>query len=393
LVSVKPYGLLQGVRPGKLVDQLLDYGFSPEEIIHRLELERKVRRDRAELLVRTTVRQRELLVDVRGRRDLVSLYVGVPFCPTRCAYCSFPSHSLSQYREREREEYFQGLMQELNFLRERAESLSLSFCTVYIGGGTPTTLSDSQLSILMTFVDSLPWWEGRREVTFEGGRPDTMTAQKLQSLPRDVRLSINPQSMHDKTLRAIGREHTVQEVREGFALARSLGFSNVNADLIIGLPEEGVSEVEESVRDVLLLRPDSVTVHMFAPKRASKFAQGTGWQPMDESQAHLASSVVARDLSAAGMQPYYLYRQRGILAGLENMGWAHEGKECLYNVLIIGESQIIVGAGAGASSKFVLPNTEWDHQVNPKDPKVYLKRMEDTLKTKEDLLDKWRKRL
>lgn len=386
----KPYGSLVGVRPGKLVDQLLEYGLPPQEIIHRLELERKMRRDRAELLVRVALNQRRLTEPLSGRRDVASLYIGVPFCPSRCAYCSFASHSLSQYREREREEYFTGLLSEIDFLRQQALQHRITFASVYVGGGTPTTLSAPQLSQLSWVIGQLPWWEGRREVTFEAGRPDTITADKLAPFAPHSRLCINPQSMHDATLAAIGRAHSVAQVAESFSLARSLGFGDINADLIVGLPGEGVSHVTESLQALLELRPEGVTLHMFSPKRASAYSKEGGWVPMGAVEALSASNIAHAMLTAAGMEPYYLYRQRGILGGLENIGFALPGHHSLYNIQVINEQRLVLGAGAGASSKFVTAAEPWDHHANPKDARVYLRRLPELLLTKQSLLDKWR---
>ncbi len=386
----KPYGTLIGVRPGKLVDQLLEYGLSPKEIIHRLELERKVRRDRAELLTRVAINQRRITEPLQGRRNLTSLYISVPFCPSRCAYCSFASHSLTQYGEKEREAYFAGLIREIEFLRQQALTHGLKFTSVYIGGGTPTTLSAPQLSQLSWIIRDLPWWEGRREVTLEAGRPDTITAEKLAPFAPDARLCINPQSMHNETLAAIGRAHTVEQISESFALARDLGYRDINADLIVGLPGEGVSHVSQSLQSILAYRPEGVTLHMFSPKRASAYSKEAGWVPMGSAEALDASNIAHAMLSAVGMEPYYLYRQRGILGGLENIGFALPGHESLYNIMVINEQRLVLGAGAGASSKFVSSATPWEHQANPKDARVYLRRLPELMASKESLLDKWR---
>ncbi len=386
----KPYGNLIGVRPGKLVDQLLEYGLPPREIIHRLELERKVRRDRAELLTRVSLNQQDITAPLRGRGDLAALYIAVPFCPSRCSYCSFASHSLSQYSEREREAYFTGLLSEIEFLQQQALRLGIKFTSVYVGGGTPTTLSAPQLSRLSFAIGRLPWWEGKREVTLEGGRPDTITADKLAPFAPQARLCINPQTMHDQTLAAIGRSHSAAHVADSFAVARSLGFGDINADLIVGLPGEGSSHVAQSLGALLKLSPEGVTVHMFSPKRASAYSRDGGWVPMDAAEALQASNIAHAMLTAAGMEPYYLYRQRGILGGLENIGFALPGHHSLYNIQVINEQRLILGAGAGASSKFVTANEPWDHQANPKDARVYLRRLPELLQIKASLLDKWR---
>lgn len=381
-----------GVRPGKLVDQLLDYGFSEKEVIHRLGLERGVQKERAGLLVQVAMLQRQLLAPLAGRPDLVALYIGVPFCPSRCTYCSFVSHSLSQYRQTEREAYFEGLLRELEFVGGEMSAHSLKLAAVYIGGGTPTTLSAEQLAILFSMVEKLPQWEGRVEVTLEAGRPDTIDRDKLLATPIEVRLSINPQSMNNDTLRRIGRSHSVEDVLASYELARTMGFSNINMDLIVGLPDETPVDVSVSVEQVLALQPESITLHMFSPKRASKYGAGETWEIMSDDEA-LGASAIATEKLSREMRPYYLYRQRGILGGLENTGWARPGRECLYNILVIGETHTVLGVGAGASSIFPLKQEEWDRHANPKDAKMYLDRLSQILAEKQTLLSKWRSKV
>jgi len=392
LVS-KPYGDLVGVRPGKLADSMLNYGFSPKEIVHRLELERGMARDKAQLLVEVSFLQRELLVHTRGRTDLISLYINIPFCPSRCAYCSFASHSLTQYRESHRADYVHGLHQELASLAALMKTHSLKLCTVYIGGGTPTTLTAAQLNEILETVHALPAWEQGLEVTLEAGRPETIDRDKLCVVPLKTRLSINPQSMHDKTLTRIGRNHSVQQIRDSFALAQSMGFANINADLIIGLPDEDASLVQQSLAEVLELKPASVTLHMFSPKRASRYGAGEQWVPLGVDEAVKAGQWAFIELRQAGMRPYYLYRQRGILAGQENTGWSLPGRECIYNVLVISETQVIFGVGAGASSIFPHQQGEWDRHQNPKDAKVHLNRLSESIEEKQALLEKWRSKV
>lgn len=369
---------------------MLDIGFTQKEIVHRLELERGVERSKAELLLQVSLLQRELLLPFANRPELVSLYVNIPFCPSRCAYCSFPSHSLAQYRAPERAAYLEGLLLELESASLAMDALGLKLCTVYVGGGTPTTLTAPELHTLYTAICSLPRWDGKIELTVEAGRPETITREKLEILPRDTRISINPQTMSDATLERIGRHHSVQDVHHSFALAHELGFVNINADLIIGLPEEGAAEVSYNLGELLALNPHSITTHMFSPKRASRFTAGDGWPMMPAPEAEAASKYCAEALRRAGMRPYYLYRQRGILAGLENVGWSHPGKECLYNICVISETQAIIGIGAGASSIFPLKDSEWERQQNPKDAKMYLDRLERNIIYKRTLMEGWR---
>lgn len=369
---------------------MLSIGFTPREIVHRLALERDVDPVRARLVVDVAEVQNNLLAPLVGRHDLISLYIGIPFCPSRCTYCSFPSHSLTQYRRAAREEYCRGLEQELWSVGQDLEQLGLKVCTCYIGGGTPTTLTAGQLERLLAAVHRLPLWEGKLELTIEAGRPDTIDRENLAVMPKNTRLSINPQSMHDHTLAIIGRSHTVEQIREKVFLAREMGFANINMDLIVGLPGENAASVEQSIEAVLSLAPESVTIHMFAPKRASRFGEGERWAEMPEGEALVASDTASTMLAQAGFRPYYLYRQRGILAGLENVGWAKPGKECLYNMLIIGERQSIIGVGAGASSMFPRPTGPWQRHAHPKDAKVYLDRLHKSVENRRELLREWR---
>jgi len=372
---------------------MLSLGFAPREVAHRLCLERDVDPLRANLIVEVALLQREVLAPIATRQDLVSLYISIPFCPSRCAYCSFASHSLDKYRRAERETYCAGLAHEISSLGTQLRQLGLQVCTCYIGGGTPTTLTPTQLASLITDVQALPLWGTAFELTVEAGRPDTIDAEKLAALPRSARLSINPQSMHDQTLVAIGRSHSVQDIREKYALARAMGFANINMDLIVGLPGENAHAVQHSLAEVLNLAPESVTLHMFSPKRASRFGGGDAWETMADGEAHLASSNAHDLLRQHGLRPYYLYRQRAILAGLENIGWAMPGKECLYNMLIIGESKPVIGVGAGATSIFPLPTIPWERHANPKDAKMYLDRLPQLVADKGRLLSEWRSKI
>ncbi|MDP3487591.1 MAG: coproporphyrinogen dehydrogenase HemZ, partial [Bacillota bacterium] len=330
---------------------------------------------------------------VLNRPDLLSLYVNIPFCPSRCTYCSFTMRTAAQYGEAERERHMIGLLHEIESLAGTMEALDLKLCTVYVGGGTPTILSSEWLKDLLAAINSLPRWQDTIEITVEAGRPDTINRDKLAQLTSCTRISINPQTMNDATLQRIGRFHTANDVRSSFALAREMGFDNINADLIIGLPEEGAANVRQSLDEVLSLGPSSVTTHMFSPKRTSLYGEGTNWVPMQPEQAELASHMCVERLLAHGMRPYYLYRQRAILAGLENVGWSIPGKECLYNILVISETQAIVGVGAGANSMFPKKDAEWKRHLNPKEIKTYLSRLDQNIGSKRTLLENWRSKV
>lgn len=380
-----------GVRPGKLADSMLALGFPPAEVAHRLVLERGVDPSRARLLVEIALTQQAMLAPLGGRQDVSAMYVSIPFCPSRCAYCSFPSHSLEQYRRAKREQYLTGLLQEIESVAEQMHKLGLKLSALYIGGGTPSTLEANQIAALLKALSTCPTWERKTEVTFEAGRPDTLSEEKLAVIPCGYRLSVNPQSMHDRTLETIGRRHSAADVRESFALARRLGFANINMDLIVGLPGETPQEIGASLEQVLGLRPESITLHMFSPKRASRFGGGEAWVRMSDKDAREASDLAAAMLRTS-MHPYYLYRQRAILGGLENLGWSVPGRECLYNIMMIAETHGVLGVGAGANSIFPVPGQEWRRQANPKDAAVYLQRLPELINEKRALLSAWRKK-
>ena len=281
-----------------------------------------------------------------------SLYIGIPFCPTVCSYCSFSSGALSDWQDRV-DDYLDALCLELGFLADRSGDKKLD--AVYIGGGTPTSLSASQLERLLSFVDERFDRRGLLEYTVEAGRPDTITEEKLQVLKKHgvTRISINPQTMQQKTLDLVGRRHTVQDTVEVFRMARRLGFDNINMDLIAGLPGEGPEEMQDTLRQIEALAPDSLTVHALAIKRAAKMGQ-------EERKARMGSEIGAMIREAAlgaermGLKPYYLYRQKNIAGNFENVGYAKVDNAGIYNILIMEEKQTILAAGAGASSKLVL---------------------------------------
>ena len=284
--------------------------------------------------------------------DGYSLYIGIPFCPTVCSYCSFSSGALSDWQDRV-DDYLDALCLELGFLADRSGDKKLD--AVYIGGGTPTSLSASQLERLLSFVDERFDRSGLLEYTVEAGRPDTITEEKLQVLKKHgvTRISINPQTMQQKTLDLVGRRHTVQDTVEVFRMARRLGFDNINMDLIAGLPGEGPEEMQDTLRQIEALAPDSLTVHALAIKRAAKMGQ-------EERKARMGSEIGAMIREAAlgaermGLKPYYLYRQKNIAGNFENVGYAKVDNAGIYNILIMEEKQTILAAGAGASSKLVL---------------------------------------
>ena len=313
--------------------------------------------------------------------DTFSLYVNIPFCPTICTYCSFPSGAIADYAD-VMEEYLQCLYRELAAVSEICEKKKLT--SVYIGGGTPTTLTSSQLERLLFEIQKRFRIDGV-EFTLEAGRPDTITREKLQIAKKHgiTRISINPQSMQQKTLDVIGRKHTPKQIEEAFALAREVGFDNINMDLIMGLPGEDLEDVEDTLAKIGRMKPDSLTVHSLSIKRTSQlFSQTTNAQTVEQMLERAAA--FARE---EGMEPYYLYRQKGIAGNFENTGWALPGRECLYNILIMEEIQSILAVGAGASTKRILMGEKLQirRSHNVSNIKEYLTRIDEMIARKQDL--------
>ncbi len=348
------WGILTGVRPTKLAMQKLEAGWDYETYLSWFQNEMKVSKEKAALAWEIAGREKQLL-DRLDYENGYSLYVGIPFCPSVCTYCSFSSGALSDWKDRV-EEYVDALCKELTFIAEWSKDKKLN--TIYIGGGTPTTLSAEQLERLLACIDQSFSREFLLEYTVEAGRPDSVTKEKLEVLKRHgiTRISINPQSMQQKTLDAIGRKHTVEEIYETFHLAREIGFDNINMDLIAGLPGETSEEMEDTLRQIESLAPDSLTVHSLAIKRAAKMEQKDLGEDGGKLAKCLGQMIHAASESAArmGLFPYYLYRQKNIAGNFENVGYAKVDKAGIYNILIMEEKQSIVAAGAGASTKIAL---------------------------------------
>ncbi len=348
------WGILTGVRPVKIAMEKAEAGWTKEQFVPWFQQDCLVSREKAGLSWEIAKREQKLL----GRLDYeagYSLYVGIPFCPTVCTYCSFSSGALSDWADRV-EDYLTALMKELTFVGGRYKKRRLN--TIYIGGGTPTTLTASQLERLLACIDAHFSRDYLLEYTVEAGRPDSISEDKLAVLRSHgiTRLSINPQSMQQKTLDLIGRKHQTGEIVEAFHLARSLGFDNINMDLIAGLPGENVRDMEDTLRQICKLGPDSLTVHSLAIKRAAKMEWADLHRDTEEISETL-SGMIARSEEAAsqmGLLPYYLYRQKNIAGNFENVGYARADKMGIYNVLIMEEKQTIIAVGAGASTKLIL---------------------------------------
>ena len=379
-----PWGNLTGIRPTKIAYGMLEEGRAEDEILTFLDKKHFVSEEKSRLSIDIAKRERELLSGVHYEGGY-SLYIGIPFCPTTCLYCSFTSFAIGAYRKQV-EDYVDCLIKEMEYVSKRYADKILD--SVYIGGGTPTTLEAHQLDRLIGSLKEMFDFSRVKEFTVEAGRADSITEDKLQVLYRHgvSRISINPQTMKQETLDIIGRRHTVEQVVEAYYMARKIGFDNINMDLILGLPGETPEDVQHTIDRVVELAPDSLTVHSLAIKRASRLNQWiqengiSALQNTDETMA-----IAAAGAARLGMEPYYLYPQKNMSGNFENVGYARPGKFGLYNILIMEEKQTIVALGAGSITKLVLPGGRIERTDNVKDVKLYIEKIDEMIERKEQL--------
>ena len=370
-----PWGVLTGIRPVKLVRDRLSAGMDEDEIVGDFGRSYYVTEQKARLCV-TCAREEERIVAL-SRPDSASLYISIPFCPSRCLYCSFISHDVAK-TARLLPDYVRLLCEEIAQTGALADELSLRLETVYIGGGTPTVLSADQLAAVMDAVKCAFKLDALREYTVEAGRPDTITKEKLAVIMAGGarRISINPQTLDDAILKRIGRGHTAEQVYSAFALAREAGIPSINMDLIAGLPGDTPEGFARTIDGVLALGPESVTVHTLAMKRSSRLVtEEGGLYDAEGADCGAMHRYAQTCLDAAGYRPYYLYRQKNCLGGLENVGYAKPGFEGLYNIFIMDETHSILAAGAGGVTKLRQPCGDRIERVfNFKYPYEYIAR-------------------
>ena len=380
-----PWGTMTGIRPVKVPMKLIREGFDDTAVKDHMKSVYLVSDRKADLATKIAHTEKKIL-------DLVSpggysLYIGIPFCPTTCMYCSFTSYPIASWKERV-DDYLTAVKRELDFF---AEYYDRGPDSVYIGGGTPTTLSPGQLSELLCYITDNFDMSLCRERTVEAGRPDSITKEKLCVIKEYGfdRISVNPQTMNDKTLRLIGRRHTTDDVYAAFETARSVGFSNINTDIIIGLPGEGEEEVNNTLSAIKKLSPDSLTIHSMAIKRAAAMsdflAQHGQLRVKDAEKLMDMATEAARGL---GLMPYYLYRQKNMSGNLENIGFARDGCFGIYNVVIMEEVTDIAAVGAGTISKRVFAHDRIERCDNVKDAAMYMDRIDEMIDRKKKLFNK-----
>ena len=386
LGEILPWGNLTGIRPTKIAYQMLEEGKSEAQIADFMRDRHFVSQEKIDLSIDIAKRERQLLSRIHYEGGY-SLYIGIPFCPTTCLYCSFTSYPILAYRKTV-EQYVDCVIREMEYVSEAYAGKILD--SVYIGGGTPTTLEAVQLDHLIGRLKELFDFAEVKEFTVEAGRADSITEEKLAVLKKHgvTRISINPQTMKQETLEVIGRRHTVEQVEEAYKLARSMGFVNINMDIILGLPGETAEDVQETIHRISALDPDSLTVHSLAIKRASKLNQWIaehGIRALNNTDETMR--IAAEGARALGMEPYYLYRQKNMSGNFENVGYARPGKFGLYNILIMEEKQTIVALGAGSISKRVYPDGRIERCENVKDVVLYIEKIDEMIERKRRLFE------
>ena len=399
-VSLK-WGTLTGVKPLKLFKKLLENNENDESSVRKiLKYDYMTEDDKIGLLNAINDVHKEIGVP---EKNTVSIYIGIPFCPTRCTYCSFTSNQ-SDYDEIRR--YLDALYKEIDYVAKKMQKRDLKAETVYVGGGTPTTLERDDLQSLVKRVRE--WIPGTKcnndyaEFTVEAGRPDTITEEKLEALYNNGvnRISINPQTMKEDTLKIIGRDHGVNDVVDAFKIAKDIGFDGINTDLIAGLPGEDKDDFIETFNKIAEFNPENITVHTLALKKSSKLMEIFNGDdsnkvrdgrknPITNNESHASEMVdyARENLMKKGYRPYYIYRQKYMADNLENVGYAKRNKECLYNIRIMDEKQTIIAVGAGGSSKVYFPEEDrLERVMNVSNYEIYIDRVDEMIARKKNKL-------
>ena len=381
--DVYPWGILIGIRPSKIALKLLKEGHSEEEVIEIFKNKYLAHEEKARLCIDVAKAEDRI---VNRDKNNISIYIGMAFCPTKCLYCSFTSNPINAHKKMVIP-YIEALIKEIKAMGEYVREKNLNVETVYFGGGTPTSVSDGEFMMVMDQIyDSFIKERNVKEFTVECGRPDTLTRNKLQTMKdcNVTRISINPQTMNDETLKLIGRTHSSEEIIEKFQMARELGFDDINMDIIIGLPGEGHKEMIRTRDELIKLKPDSITVHGLALKRGSRmyenFILKKGIEVTEQEEIVKMYEESRNLANILGILPYYMYRQKNMVGNMENLGYAKEGKECIYNIQMIEERQTIIALGAAAVSKVVfLEEDRLERFPNLKDLGEYITRIDEMI--------------
>lgn len=375
ITGIKPkWGTLTGIRPVKLALSMMDKGLTKKDIYDLLKKERLVSDEKLKLLLTTAEHEAEIRSS--SKPNSVSIYISIPFCPSRCSYCSFTSHAIEKAAKLI-PQYVELLCNELFDVANHIKKLGLCIETVYVGGGTPTVLTPEQLNMVLSTARSTLDFSTVREFTVEAGRPDTITPEKLLIMKENGvdRISINPQTMDDDVLAEIGRKHSSKDVIKAFQMAREYGFDNINMDLISGLPGDNFEKFKKTVDAVLKLSPENITLHTLTVKRRAELV--TEAETVLSQKVDIMNEYAYKEFEHAGYYPYYMYRQKGTVEGLENTGFCKPGKEGIYNVFIMDETHSILATGAGGVTKLRDPHgTKIERIFNFKFPYEYIDRFD-----------------
>ncbi len=378
-----PWGTLTGIRPVKIAENLID---TMDDDALRNYLKETYRPDDKKIELSLLIAHREKkIIDSINKKNGYSVYIGIPFCPTTCLYCSFTSYPISAYKKIV-PAYLDALKKEIDYVA--FDFFGREMNSIYIGGGTPTTLEPDELEILLSYIRQKLDFTYCKEFTVEAGRPDSITKEKLMVLKKYgvTRISVNPQTMQQKTLDLIGRRHTVSQVKEAFYMARELGFDNINMDFIVGLPNETYEDVKDSMEQVLLMKPESVTIHSLAIKRTSRLnINKKEYEDVMLKNNEAIMDMTGDYVSKLDLKPYYLYRQKNMAGNMENVGYALPGKEGIYNMLIMEEVQDIVALGAGSACKRVFEGGRIERCENVKEVAQYIDRIDEMIDRKKVL--------
>lgn len=387
-----PWGTLIGIRPSKRAMNMIIEGKSEEDIIKYFKEVTLTSEEKAKLCIDVARREMKYM---NPSKDMVSIYIGMAFCPTRCLYCSFAANPIGKFKANIVQEYINALNKEIIEISKYVKEHNLKIHTVYFGGGTPTSVNDDQFNQVMKNIYEGFLLNGDvSEFTVECGRPDSISSAKLDTMKKYSvsRISINPQSMNDETLKLIGRNHTAEDIIRVFNEARKLGFKDINMDMIIGLPGEKLKHVEKTLNYIKKLKPDSFTIHGLSVKRASRLYENIinnvkyEIAPQEElNKMFLATSMLAKEMN---MYPYYMYRQKNMVGNMENIGYAHSDKESIYNIEMMEDKETIIALGADAVTKVVyIDDDKLERFANIKDVREYVNRIDEMIHKKIELLD------
>lgn len=384
--ELMPWGILNGIRPVKIAMKKINGGLTDDGVIEYFKNEYKASEEKARLALEIAKVEKPIIDSMKPNG--ISLYIGIPFCPTRCLYCSFVTNSIFRSKTLI-PEYLDCLMREIEYTAEIVRDNKWEIESVYIGGGTPTTLEATQLDTLIGKLFKEFDLSGIKEFTVEAGRPDTINEDKLKTIKsyNIDRISINPQTMNEETLKVIGRNHTPKDIVKAYTLARKCGIGIINMDIIAGLPGENFEMFKKTVKEVETLAPENTTVHTMSIKRSSRLREMIEEYDLTKGEEVLKMVDYAREaMMENGKHPYYLYRQKNMLGNLENIGYSTKGTESLYNIYIMEEVQTIIALGCGGVTKTVDNETDRIERIfNVKEPKDYIERIDEMLKRKDIL--------